>query len=258
MCLGKVMENVASQDLKAALLESAQIEARKKQAWQEQVDLLSQSLASFEQGAQLDCSTPADGHCLFHALAQGGLVEGIPGSLTVEQLRALAISSATPEQLQHAALSTAGTAGAGMTVDEYVKGMLGGLYGDNLVVAVLAVEFQRNIVVINKDSARSFLLAGGEQQGLGRLRMRLRSLLGDDALQHPDWLENAEPIIFRGLPRPILERKVRVTQKTSIPAPELGARERKEAYGGWARKRKPKGCASSSVGPASKKAKQVK
>ena len=160
------MENVASQDLKAALLESAQIEARKKQAWQEQVDLLSQSLASFEQGAQLDCSTPADGHCLFHALAQGGLVEGIPGSLTVEQLRALAISSATPEQLQHAALSTAGTSGAGMTVDEYVKGMLGGLYGDNLVVALLAVEFQRNIVVINKDSARSFLLAGGEQQGL--------------------------------------------------------------------------------------------
>ena len=73
----------------------------------------------------------------------------------------------------------------------------------------------------------------------GRLRLRLRDMLGDDALRHPCWLERAEKLIFRDLPRPRMAHKpVRLSQKTAPPSPDLGARARKPAVGGWTRKRK--------------------
>ena len=90
---------------------------------------------------------------------------------------------------------------------------------------------------------------------LGRLRKRLRDLLGDDALQQPEWLEKAEKVILQNLPRPTMEKKVRVTQKTEPDKPELGARARKDAYGGWARKRKPKASGTSPAEPMGKKPK---
>ena len=82
----------------------------------------------------------------------------------------------------------------------------------------------------------------------------MRGLL-DDALQRPDWLEKAEKVILQNLPRPTMETKVRVTQKTEPDKPELGARVRKDAHGGWARSRKPMASGTSPAEPVGKKPK---
>ena len=60
-------------DLEAGLAASvAQHDATRKHL-QMQEDSLQQALSGLEPGAALDKTTPADGHCLFHALLQGGL-----------------------------------------------------------------------------------------------------------------------------------------------------------------------------------------
>jgi len=142
-----ITEDPRNFDLKAGLLASAKSRANKKKAWEGQVQELEAAVAAEEGYARLDFSTPSDGHCLFHALAGGGLLDGIPESLTVEEFRDLAVSSATLEQLQNAAL-TSGPGGTPISVEAYVSGMRTGLYGDNMVIAVLARELGRSITVI--------------------------------------------------------------------------------------------------------------
>ena len=73
---------------------------------------------------------------------------------------------------------------------------------------------------------------------LGKLRQRTRAKLGEEALADEDWLAASEKSMFTDLPRPQLQQRVRLSAKTAPPSPKLGARERKEAYGGCARKRK--------------------
>ena len=155
-------DNGEDRDLKAALLESAEQEAQKKQQWDEEVSLLGIALNGAEEGAVLDQTTPTDGHCLFHALAHGGLLRDIPGSLTIQQLRSLAVTNATAEQLEHAALAS----DPPVSVAEYSASMRqGSIFGDNLMIAVLAVCFKTNIVVVSHSSSRTFLATGGEQEG---------------------------------------------------------------------------------------------
>ena len=146
--------------LQAALHESAQREAQRRREWQEQVSALGEALRKREAGAKLDLNTPADGHCLFHALSRGGLLAGVPASLTVAELRGLVMNSASPEQLSTAAASV------DMTVEQYSQGMRAGDYGDNLVIAVLASQFCKSISVLAVGSARTFLHTGGEVSGV--------------------------------------------------------------------------------------------
>jgi len=42
-------------------------------------------------GKQLNLLTPDDGHCLFHALREGGLLGELADEITVENLRSLAL-----------------------------------------------------------------------------------------------------------------------------------------------------------------------
>ena len=146
-------------DLAAALLASATDKAQRRKTWDERVSVLAAKVTALDAAASLDLTTPTDGHCLFHALAAGGLLAGIPESLTIPELRDLAISQATLEQLQTAAASTGET---GLTVEDYVDGMRKGLFGDNLVIAVLCQELKRNIPVVSAQSVRSCLAEGGE------------------------------------------------------------------------------------------------
>ena len=106
-----------------------------------------------ERGRELD-DTPRDGHCLFHALRAGGLLRDVPGGLTIPQLRALVVSSASAEQLQLMAVERR------VSVDEYKRTMLAGGYGDNLTIAMLARVFSASICVISPDTDRTFTRAG--------------------------------------------------------------------------------------------------
>ena len=146
-------------DLRAGLRASAQKTAAARKLRQQQVEQLALAVEQAEPCATLDHDTPGDGHCLFHALAAGGLLDDIPESLTVQELRDLAVSGATMEQLVAAA---AGTGASGLPVQEYIDGMRIGLYGDNLVIGLLAQNFGRDICVIRHDYTRTYLGAGGE------------------------------------------------------------------------------------------------
>ena len=94
-------------------------------------------------------------------LACGGLPDDIPESCTVQELRDLAVSGATMEQIMAAA---AGTGASGVPVQEYIDGMRAGLYGDNLVIGLLAENFGRDISVIRHDYIRTYLGTGGETE----------------------------------------------------------------------------------------------
>ena len=146
-------------DLRAGLRASAKKHAAERKLRQQQVEQLALAVEQAEPCATLDHDTPGDGHCLFHALAAGGLLDDIPESLTVQELRDLAVSGATMEQLVAAA---AGTGASGLPVQEYIDGMRIGLYGDNLVIGLLAQNFGRDICVIRHDYTRTYLGAGGE------------------------------------------------------------------------------------------------
>ena len=99
---------------------------------------------------------------MLHALRTGGLanLHDCPCSLTIPELRGLALSTATPEQLQMAA---AGTGQKGMAVEEYAKKMAQDAWGDNLMMALLARCFRKAVSVIASDIARSWLPDGSEQ-----------------------------------------------------------------------------------------------
>ena len=58
---------------------------------------LQTALHIIEPGAALDMETPADGHCLFHALQRGGVasLSEVPCKLSVFELRNIALSMAT-------------------------------------------------------------------------------------------------------------------------------------------------------------------
>ena len=104
----------------------------------------------------LDLSTPKDGHCLFHALRKGGLLSDLNNELTVKEMRALALSNATEEQLQVIAAEW------GVTVDVYKQRMRNDYWGDNLMIALLAAVFERPITVVSPSMTRTFAAHGVE------------------------------------------------------------------------------------------------
>ena len=101
---------------------------------------------------KIDTTTPKDGNCLFHGLAGGGLLEDMGDEgMTVRQLRGMAMSMATPEQLRNAALE------AGLDPDEYLKRMrTTSEYAGNLEISLLALVFRKAITVQQTDSLRTF------------------------------------------------------------------------------------------------------
>ncbi len=106
---------------------------------------LQAAVAQFDPRSRLDESTPRDGHCLLHALRAGGLLAGVPEGMTVFQLRALALSTATPEQLETAASSMQPP----LSVAEYVTQMRSSQWGDELMLRMLSSVFSRGVCVIS-------------------------------------------------------------------------------------------------------------
>ena len=150
-------------DWKAAVEANRKSQREKRSRVEQEIARLAAALDAAERGARLDYDTPEDGHCLLHGLAAGGLLSDIPDGLTVNELREIALQGATMQQLQAAAV---GTGEEGLTIERYVEGMRRGLYGDNLIISLLARGFQRGITVIRPDYIRTFLADGGEQEGV--------------------------------------------------------------------------------------------
>ena len=135
-------------DLRAALAASIANQKESDAIMATRTAALEQALSQFCPGALLDRSTPADGHCLFHALRRGGVAssEDIPCSLSIRELRSLALSVASEEQLQVAA---AGHGDSGLSVAEYKEQMPIGAWGDELMIAMLAKAFCRSISIVS-------------------------------------------------------------------------------------------------------------
>ena len=121
-------------------------------------------VARLEGGARLDLTTPKDGHCLLHALRAGGIASfrDIPCQLTIEELRRMALSIASEDEI---AVAAAGTGANGVSVETYKKTMVANMWGDNLMIACLARLSNKDITVISGTCARTFFARGGEAQG---------------------------------------------------------------------------------------------
>ena len=102
---------------------------------------------------EVDTSTPADGHCLFHGLKSQGFVDE---NVTIAQMRAGAMRVASAESVAVAA------ADAGKTVAAYRAGMLRGDYADELILGSLAMKYGRSITVQAPTNRRSFTPTGDE------------------------------------------------------------------------------------------------
>jgi hypothetical protein len=130
---------------------------------------INNALDSLEPGARLNLDTPADDNCLFWALLEGGMA--MPAEmgdvhLSILELRQIALSLATEEELQLAAMSTTSDKHPqGLSVEEYKRGMLTGMWGDHLTVGCLARAFHRDITVVGTNSVRTYLEAGGDVEG---------------------------------------------------------------------------------------------
>lgn len=81
---------------------------------------------------ELDVNTPRDGHCLFHSLNQGGMFSQLRESLTLQELRAMVLTTATQEQLALAASQQ------GYEINDYIEAMKSTEYGDELVIVHFA------------------------------------------------------------------------------------------------------------------------
>ena len=147
----------------AAIRASIAAKEEEEQAETARQDALQKVLSSLEPGATLNTTTPADGHCLFHGLQRAGVgaMQDVPCSLTVKELRAIALSSASNEALEVAAAGT----GDGISVEEYKKRMGNNLEGDNLMVCLLARTFARSITIIRPDGVRTWTADGTEVEG---------------------------------------------------------------------------------------------
>lgn len=156
-------------NLEAAVAESRAQRQQAKEALEAAENALQAALSSVEAGAQIDLTTPADGHCLFWSMLRGGLL--VPDNLggldfSIAELRAMALAAATPAELELAAISTLDADGEPLSVETYRNGMLEGLYGDHLMIACLARIFDRDITVVSTDSSRTFLAAGLHNKGM--------------------------------------------------------------------------------------------
>ena len=78
-----LLSHPANFNLRAGLIASAKANAAGKKRRRGIVELLDQALAHAKPGALLDYGTSADGSCLFHALAAGGLLDDIPASFVI-------------------------------------------------------------------------------------------------------------------------------------------------------------------------------
>ena len=122
------------------------------------VDALQSQLDRLEPGALVDKSTPKDGHCLFHALAAAGLLQDRACGVDIGDLTRIALETDPKEQSQIAATSI------GISVSSYVERMRDGDYGDNLVIVLLSVCFDKPIAVISLDAVRVYWPGGREQR----------------------------------------------------------------------------------------------
>jgi len=138
-----------------------------QKAGRSRVAELQAAVSEVDPTAHIDKSTPADGHCLFHACVSGGLfTEADLGfKPTVYDLRRMALSLATPEQIHTAAV---GAGNAGMTDAQYRKSMVQNGWGDNLMIALLARCFRKDITVISVGSTRTYYADGTEENGASK------------------------------------------------------------------------------------------
>ena len=99
----------------AAGLKASRAAGKKARQSRAQVEkTLQEALSREEEGARLDTTTPRDGHCLFHACVRGGLIQAdsLPIRLTEQELRRMALNTASEEDIQSAADGT----GQGMSI----------------------------------------------------------------------------------------------------------------------------------------------
>ena len=152
-------ENIESQGLAKAIAESA-AEA-KKEADDERavITLLNSRLAALRPGHELDQETPKDGHCLFHALRRAGVARlaDCPCALSIAEMRGMALSMASREQLQLAAQTLR------VSVQEYVEGMAKADWGDNLMIILLSITFQKPVTVVGQNIVRTYYPDGTEK-----------------------------------------------------------------------------------------------
>eukprot|EP00927_Polykrikos_kofoidii_P014152 TRINITY_DN16176_c0_g1_i2.p1 TRINITY_DN16176_c0_g1~~TRINITY_DN16176_c0_g1_i2.p1 ORF type:complete len:3105 (-),score=492.61 TRINITY_DN16176_c0_g1_i2:105-9254(-) len=113
--------------------------------------------ASLKKSGRKLVQTPRDGSCLFHALN----LSDVRGPIaTIDVLRRDALAKATPEQIEIAALDR------GMTAEEYRSRMLQqGTWGDDLMIGLLAIAFQRSITVVSPTYRRTWGANGVEFDG---------------------------------------------------------------------------------------------
>jgi len=64
-------------DWKAAVAASLQLKGERRLRKEQEIQLLEAAVDVAENRACIDQNTPEDGHCLFHALKQGGLFQAV-------------------------------------------------------------------------------------------------------------------------------------------------------------------------------------
>ena len=122
-------------------------------------DALRTHLDRISPGTRLDMTTPKDGHCLFWALKRGGLLRSTPTPLDIAELRGALLAMASQDQLDLAKDETE-------TVGEYVSRMSKRGWGDNLMIVLAAVAFDKPISVISATHARTCWPNGDETPGV--------------------------------------------------------------------------------------------
>jgi hypothetical protein len=149
---------------KAVVAASLAIHTERNKCMEAHANELQGVLTTYEPGACVDKSTPADGHCLFHACVSGGLFteHDIGCRLSVVELRQMVFSLATPEQIRIAAV---GSGTQGLTDAAYIQSMMSDGWGDNLMISLLSKCFKKDITVLTCRSARTFFADGNEQDG---------------------------------------------------------------------------------------------
>ena len=147
----------------ATLVETAQEAAIQEQREGALVRRLNDGLGLLEPGCMVNRTTPKDGHSLFHAFRRGGVanLQTCPCALTIVELRGMALSMASKEQLEVAAAST----GIGIAVKEYLKRMCSNDFADNLIVALMAQIFETPITVVSMNGVRTWWPDGREAEG---------------------------------------------------------------------------------------------
>ena len=103
-------------------------------------------------GRYADTTTPADGHCLFHALRKEGATD-----LGHVALREKLFTNASTED--EGALATAAVL-VSRTAEDYKRALLSNLYGDHFAIITAAKALGRAICVVAPGFTRTWLPNG--------------------------------------------------------------------------------------------------